>query len=93
MKLRVGKKGWMAVTGIILLLTALVAGRNLLHAIRTKREIRALEQEKQSYSEKIEQDSTLVEQLQYDDYLEEYARERFRMQRRDEQVYIVEEED
>ncbi len=93
MKLRVGKKGWMAATGIILLLTALVAGRNLLHAIRTKREIRALEREKQSYLEKIEQDSTLVEQLQYDDYLEEYARERFRMQRRDEQVYIVEEED
>ncbi len=93
MKLHVGKKGWIAVTGIILLLTALVAGRNLLHAIRTKREIRALEREKQSYLEKIEQDSTLVEQLQYDDYLEEYARERFRMQRRDEQVYIVEEED
>ncbi len=93
MKLRVGKKGWMAVTGIVLFLTALVAGRNLLHAIRTKREIRALEREKQSYLEKIEQDSTLVEQLQYDDSLEEYARERFRMQRRDEQVYIVEEED
>jgi len=93
MKLRVGKKGWMAVTGIILLLTALVTGRNLLHAIRTKREIRALEREKQRYLEKIEQDSTLVEQLQYDDYLEEYARERFRMQRRDEEVYIVEEED
>ena len=48
---------------------------------------------KTHYTEKIEQDSTLVEQLQYDDYLEEYARERFRMQRRDEQVYIVEEDD
>ncbi len=93
MKLPVGKKGWIAVTGIILLLTAWIAGRNLLHAIRTKREIRTLEREKQRYLEKIEQDSTLVEQLQYDDYLEEYARERFRMQRRDEQVYIVEEED
>ncbi len=93
MKIRVGKKGWMVVTGIVLFLTAWIAGRNLLHAIRTKREIRALEREREHYLEKIEQDSTLVERLQYDDYLEEYARERFRMQRRDEQVYIVEEED
>lgn len=93
MKIRVGKTGWMIVTGIILLFTTLIVGRNLLHAIRMKREIHALEREKERYSEKIEQDSTLVERLRYDDYLEEYARERFRMQRRDEQVYIVEEDD
>ncbi len=93
MKIRVGKKGWIVATGIVLFLTAWIAGRNLLHAIRTKRDIRALEREKQSYLEKIGQDSSLVERLRYDDYLEEYARERFRMQRRDEQVYIVEEED
>lgn len=89
MKIRVGKKGWMIVTGVILLFTTLIVGRNLLHAIRTKRDIRTLEREKRFYLEKIEQDSTLVERLQYDDYLEEYARERFRMQRRDEHVYIV----
>lgn len=93
MQIRVSQKGWMIVTGVILLFTTLVVGRTLLHAIRIKREIRALEREKTHYTEKIEQDSTLVEQLQYDDYLEEYARERFRMQRRDEQVYIVEEDD
>lgn len=89
MNIRVGKKWWIAATGVILLFTALIVGRNLLHAIRTKHEIRALEREKQFYLEKIAQDSTLVERLQFDDYLEEYAREHFRMQRHDEQVYIV----
>lgn len=91
MNIRVGKKFWMAVTAVILLFTTLVVGRNLLHAIRTQRDIGALEREKRFYLEKIGQDSTLVEHLQYDDYLEEYARERFRMQRPDEQVYIVRE--
>ena len=91
MNIRIGKKWWMVVTGVILFFTALVVGRNLLHAIRIKHEIRALEREKRYYLERLREDSTLVEQLQYDDYLEQYARERFRMQRRDEQVFIVKE--
>lgn len=91
MNIRIGKTWWMAVTGVIVVITALIAGRNLLHAVRTKRDIRALEREKAQYLETIAADSALVEQLKYDDDLEEYARERFKMQRRDEQVYIVKE--
>ena len=91
MDIRTGKKWWMIATGVILLLTGVVVGRNLLHAIRIKHEIRALEREKRVYQEQITADSTLVERLKYDDYLEEYARERFQMQRRDEQVFIVRE--
>lgn len=92
MNIRIGKKWWMAVTGIILLITATVVVRNLLHVIRTKRAINALVREKEHYQEQIAADSALVEQLQYDDYLEEYARERFQMQRRDEQLFIVKED-
>lgn len=91
MGIRVSKKWWTVVTVAILVLTGLVAGRNLLHAIRIKREIHALQREKRYYLRQIAADSVLLEQLQYDDYLEEYARERFRMQRRDEQVFIVKE--
>lgn len=91
MNILVGKKFWMAVTAVILLFTTLIVGRNLLHAVRTMRDIGALERERRTYLEKIEQDSTLVEILRYDDYLEEYAREHFRMQRPDEQVYIIRE--
>ena len=44
------------------------------------------------YRERIARDSALIEQLQYDDYLEEYARENYHMQRRNEHVYIIEED-
>ena len=92
MAVRVSKKWWGVVTGAILVLTGMVAARNLLHAISIKREINALEREKRYYLKQIEADSVLLERLKYDDFLEEYARERFRMQRRDEQVYIVAED-
>ena len=53
--------------------------------------INAMLREELFYRERIAQDSALVEQLRHDDYLEEYARENYHMQRRDEHVYIVEE--
>lgn len=89
MKIRLGRKFWMAATAAIVVLTAIVVGRNALHAVKIKRQINALTRERARYRERIEQDSTLLERLRYDDYLEEYARERFRMQRRDEDVYIL----
>ena len=52
--------------------------------------VRALTRQRDVYKARIAADSILLEQLKYDDFLEEYAREQFRMQRRDEQVYIVE---
>ena len=51
-----------------------------------------MQREKEFFQAKIEADSTLLERLRYDEYLEEYAREHFRMQRPDEHVYIIEEE-
>lgn len=80
----------MAATAAIFVLTAIVVGRNALHGIRIKRQINALTRERASYRTRIEQDSTLLERLRYDDYLEEYAREHYRMQRRDEHIYILE---
>ena len=91
MKIRPGRKFWIAATAIIVVLTLFVVGRNALHAVKIKGQINALLREKLFYRERIAQDSALVEQLRYDDYLEEYARENYHMQRRDEHVYIVEE--
>lgn len=84
------KKFWITVTGSIALFTLFIMGRNAVHAIRIKRQINALHRQEEIYRAKIEADSTLLEQLRYDEYLEEYAREHFRMRRRDEYVYIVE---
>ncbi|WP_418982836.1 FtsB family cell division protein [Alistipes sp.] len=91
MKIRLGRKFWMAATAAIVLLTAIVVGRNALHAVKIKRQINALERERDRYRTRIDQDSTLLERLRYDDYLEEYARENYHLQRRDEHVYIIEE--
>ena len=91
MKIRPGRKFWIAATAIIVVLTLFVVGRTALHAVKIKGQINALLREELFYRERIAQDSALVEQLRYDDYLEEYARENYHMQRRDEHVYIVEE--
>ena len=91
MKIRPGRKFWIAATAIIVVLTLFVVGRNALHAVKIKGQINALLREELFYRERIAQDSALVEQLRYDDYLAEYARENYHMQRRDEHVYIVEE--
>ena len=90
MKLFLGKRFWIVVTGSIVAFTLFIMGRNAVHAIRIKRQINVLERQKVSYQAKITADSTLLEHLRYDEYLEEYAREHFRMRRTDEQVYIIE---
>lgn len=89
MQVEFGRRFWITMTVIIVLFTLFFVGRNLLHAIRIKSEISALETEHRHYRIRIVADSTLVEQLQYDDYLEEYAREHFGMQRADEKVYLI----
>ena len=91
MSFDVGRKFWIAATAVIVVVTLFVVGRNSLHAVKIKRQINALNREKAYYQAKIGQDSTLLERLQYDDYLEEYARENYHMQRRDEHVYIIRE--
>lgn len=49
-----------------------------------------LNEEKARYEESIRKDSLLIEQLKNDEFLEQYARERYFMQRPNEQVFIVE---
>ncbi len=91
MKFQFGRGFWIVLTAVIVVFSLFVIGRNALHAVKIKRQINALTRERSFYVEKIAQDSALLEQLRYDDYLEEYAREHYHMQRRDEHVYILEE--
>ena len=90
MAFRIGRRFWIVTTAIILVFTVLLVGGNLLHTVRIRRQIAVLEREKALYEERIARDSALLERLRYDDYLEEYARERYRMQRRGEHVYLLE---
>ncbi len=90
MNIHLGRRFWIAATAFIILFTIFIVGRNALHALKIKRQIKVLTREEAYYREAIARDSTLLERLRYDDYLEEYAREHYRMQRRDEHVYIME---
>ena len=91
MKIQFGRKFWIVATAAIVVFTVFMVGRNALHAVKIKRQINVLTRERAYYSEKIEQDSALLERLRYDDFLEEYVRENYHMQRRDEHVYIIRE--
>lgn len=89
MKLAIGRRFWIGATLLVTVLTLFAAGRNLIHALRIRGQIRELEREKALCEERIARDSTLIERLGQDDYLERYAREHFHMQRKGEKVYIV----
>lgn len=90
MKIQLGRRFWIVLTAVIVVFSVFVIGRNALHAVKIKRQINAMEREREFYVDKIKQDSALLNRLRYDDYLEEYAREHYHMQRRNEHVYILE---
>lgn len=90
MEVKLGKRFWKAATAVIVVFTVFLVGRNAIHAVKIKRQINAMNREMEYYRAKIVRDSTLVEHLKYDDYLEEYAREHYYMQRPGERVYILE---
>lgn len=53
-------------------------------------EIGTLRMRRDYYLERIREDSTVIEKLRDDDFLEQYAREHFLMRRDDETVYVLE---
>lgn len=64
-------------------------GRNLIDRMRLKEDIKELEQQKEYYLEKIAADSAMIENLKDDDFLEQYAREKYLMKRAGDVVYIA----
>lgn len=73
-----------AILGII------VIGRPLFSFVKTSIEISQLNKEKAIYEASIRKDSLLIENLKNDEFLERYAREKYFMQGKNEQVFIVE---
>ena len=89
MKVKLGDRFWITITTAIIVFTFVVVVRNLVTVVKTYHRINLLEREKEIYEKRIAEDSTLLENLQYDEYLEQYAREHYHMQRRNEDVYII----
>ena len=90
MKRSLSKYLWLGLTAVIFIYTAVVIVRNLVVIVRVNSRISNLEEQYDLYRSRVDQDSTLLEQLKYDEYLEQFAREKAHMQRADEHIYIVE---
>lgn len=80
---------WIAVTLFFLVLIIVVSDTSMFDSMRTKRDVRKLRVEIETYREQIEADSTFIQNMKNDAFLEKYARERFYMHSDDEDVYVI----
>jgi len=56
-------------------------------------DIEALEEEKEYYKKEIEKDKKEIKKLSNDEGLEKYGREKYRMKKKNEEIYLIEYED
>lgn len=80
---------WFITIGIFILLIVFFDRNNLIERGKLKKQISELETRRDYFLDKIEEDSTVLEQLKNNDYLEQYAREHYLMKREGEVVYII----
>ena len=86
---KIKKYFWMALTAVAGIFSVSVIAQNLWHARTISRQINQMEVEQAIYRHRIAEDSTLLERLKYDEYLEQFAREQYRMQRSGEKIFII----
>ena len=80
---------WIITIAIFVLLVTVFDKNNLVEAWRLKQQINELDGQREYYQQKITEDSTILENLKDDRYLEKYAREHYLMKRDGEVIYIV----
>ena len=80
---------WLISIVVFGLLIVVFDKNNLIEAWRLKQKINALEVQETYYRQKIAEDSTVLENLKIDRYLEQYAREHYLMKRKEETIYLV----
>ena len=80
---------WLISIMVFGLLIVVFDKNNLIEAWRLKQKINALEVQETYYRQKIAEDSTVLENLKNDRYLEQYAREHYLMKRKEETIYLV----
>ena len=86
-----GKKYvWRTIIAAVVLLGIILISRPLYLIVTTSMEIRELSREKALYKSAIRRDSILLENLKNDDFLERYAREKYLMKGKNEEVFIIE---
>lgn len=79
---------WRLLTAVVFIYTMVLIGRSVVKIIRTEIDINRLESQREEYLHSIATDSITIEHLKHDEYLEQYARERYNMERKGETVYL-----
>ena len=79
---------WRLLTIVVFIYTLILIGRSVVKIVRTQIDIHNLETERDGYLRSIAADSTVIEQLKHDEFLEQYARERYNMERKGETNYM-----
>lgn len=82
---------WMTLTIVIAICTVIVSISTIIGMIRTRSHRKEVEQKITMLEHKLEVDSIFIERITTSpEFMEEYARETFHMQRKGETVYILE---
>ena len=82
---------WVIITIAFLLIITVFSKNTVLEAMAIRRRIKVMQKEQQYYRERSKEDSTFLENLKQDWFLEKYARETFYMKCRGEEIYLLEE--
>ena len=80
---------WLISIVVFGLLIVVFDKNNLIEAWRLKQKINALDVLETYSRQMIAEDSTVLENLKNDRYLEQYAREHYLMKRKEETIYLV----
>lgn len=86
----ISKYVWRTIYLMTIALGIYLVSRPVKSLINSGREISALEREKEHYKTAILNDSLFIESLENDEVIEQYAREKYFMQKKNEQMFIVE---
>lgn len=83
---------WVTLTIVIAICTTIVTISTLANMLRTRSHRKEVERKIAVLEKKIEGDSIFIERISTSpEFMEEYARETFKMQRKGETVYLLEE--
>lgn len=83
-------RAWIIITAIFVLFIAFIAPGSFIKTAGVKHRINKLKSEQREYRAQIKSDSTFLENLKDDEFLEDYAREHLYMKRKGEEIYIIE---
>lgn len=82
---------WVTMTAVIAICTLFVSVSTIIDMMRTSKNSRAVEHKIANLEAKIARDSAFIEKITTSpEFMEQYARETYHMQRKGETVYILE---